>query len=637
MGVGLTPSGRRCPSCAAPLLADDLYCRACGTPTPTHVISRDEWAAVPQLESDDAALVRRVQKAVGDGFRVSRLLGQGGFGSVYAAHDLKLERDVAVKVLRPDALGSHASVERFQREARTIAQLRHPGIVPVYQVGEGEGLVWFVMPLIRGESIRSLLVQQKRVPVPEVRRILAETARALAAAHEAGVIHRDIKPENVMLEGWERRVQLMDFGISRSFHESKDSGLTEQGMIIGTVDYMSPEQASGTPIDHRSDIYSLGVVGYEMLAGKAPFAGDTPRQVLTRVIVDEPPNLAGARPDVPPDLAAAVMRCLAKDPSARWISAQELAQALEERIVPGGLTRLTPVGPARLTPAARAPASGPVAPLAPVTAVAPAQTRPSARTGARLRDQRIGLTLVAAVLVVVNWLETTVDNWIGARSRAVIELRHQAAHAMQWLEGHLSFAGHDATNALALYGYTVSYFFLFPALLVGIAVSLARRPTAGPYRLLVSATVIDYALSLPFFLFLPVPERWAFPESGAVLLSDRWSSYLIMAIRPMSGLDNCFPSSHTSLSVVAVLVAFTCGMRLRWAALALGLAVVGSTFVLGIHWIADIVGGLAVGILSTAIALRLEARRQSRLLAPASVRSASFTEVTTPITSPSSS
>lgn len=227
---------------------------------------------------------------------------------------------------------------------------------------------------------------------------------------------------------------------------------------------------------------------------------------------------------------------------------------------------------------------------------------------ARLISSRTGLCIVLAALLVVNWIETMGDNWIGMHWGRMVEWRHQTAHAMLWLEGHLSFAGHAATNVGAIYGYTAVYFFLFPALLLTIAVALTRRPTLAPFRLFVTATVIDYLVSLPFYAILPAPERWSVAESGAVMLSDRWTSNLISSIRPISGLDNCFPSFHTSLTVVAVLTAFVCGLRYRWSALALGTTVVCSTFVLGIHWLPDIVGGVAAGVLSTAIALRFEPR-----------------------------
>jgi len=194
---------------------------------------------------DSAAFQRRVQKAVGAGFEVQRLLGAGGFAAVYAARDAKLKRDVAIKVLRPELLVSASILERFQREAETIAGLRHPNIIPIYQVGEGEGLAWFVMPLVQGETLRATLEREGRLTVEEARRILVEAAAGLAMAHEAGVVHRDIKPENIMLEGRERRVLLMDFGIARALGTSAEGGLTGTGMVVGTPLYMSPEQASG--------------------------------------------------------------------------------------------------------------------------------------------------------------------------------------------------------------------------------------------------------------------------------------------------------------------------------------------------------------------------------------------------------
>ena len=207
-----------------------------------------------------------------------------------------------------------------------------------------------------------------------------------------------------------------------------------------------------------------------------------------------------------------------------------------------------------------------------------------------------------------NLVETWIETWLRDSAGVGRELGYQIAAAFHALEGWLSFEHHDATSSVAVYGYSISYFFLSPLLGLGVAWALARRRDISPFRVFCLAVAVAYAVSLPFFLFLPVPERWAYPLSEAVLLSDQWTSKLIEAIRPISGLDNCFPSFHVSLTVITVLAAYLFAVRLRTVVLALGATVVLSTFVLGIHWIPDMAAGLAVGVLSVAVAWRLDQR-----------------------------
>lgn len=286
----------------------------------------------------EAGFQERLQRALGEGFRLGDRLGRGGFALVYAATDEHLKRRVAVKVLRPELDDVPGARERFRREAEAVAALRHPNIIPIYSVGEAEGLAYFVMPLIEGGSLTDRLVREPRLGVEEARRILHEAATGLAVAHRAGIVHRDIKPDNILLDGPERRAVLTDFGIAKAV--GGDTGrLTQTGAVIGTPHYMSPEQASGErAIDHRSDIYSLGVVGYQMLAGEVPFNAATIAAVLVHHLTQAPAPLSARRPDCPADLAGVVMRCLAKTPEERFTTAENLLRALE---VPSatGLTR----------------------------------------------------------------------------------------------------------------------------------------------------------------------------------------------------------------------------------------------------------------------------------------------------------
>lgn len=247
----------------------------------------------------------------------------------------------------------------------------------------------------------------------------------------------------------------------------------------------------------------------------------------------------------------------------------------------------------------------------------------------RLLQSRRGLSALLAAVFAVNLIETSVETWLAARLPAIDARRLELARAAHWFEGHASFAGHELTNQVALLGYTTSYFFIFPLLLVGVGMSLARRPDVRPYRVFSLAIVVNYLVSLPFFLFFPVPERWWYPDSGAVVLSDLWSGRFIEVIRPISGLDNSFPSVHVSLTVLLVLASFAFRLRFRWSVLWLGLTVVLATLVLGIHWLADVIAGVAAGVLSVAAALRIDERLATvprSTLAPA----VSHTEATVP-------
>ncbi len=277
----------------------------------------------------EADLRASLQRALGDSYALGERLGQGGFASVYVATDTKLKRRVAVKVLREDLTEDPAARERFRREAEAVAALRHPNVIPIYGVGEAAGLAFIIMPLIDGGSVADRLACESPLPILEARRILREAASGLAAAHRAGIIHRDIKPDNMLLDGVDARVVLTDFGIAKAL-TGDARGLTQTGAVIGTPHYMSPEQASGERVlDVRSDIYSLGVVGFQLLAGQVPFNAATLAGVLVQHLTEAPPPVTRARPDCPPALATVITRCLAKSPEERWSSAEDLMAALD--------------------------------------------------------------------------------------------------------------------------------------------------------------------------------------------------------------------------------------------------------------------------------------------------------------------
>jgi len=299
----------------------------------------------------DRPLPARLAEALGDAYTIEGEVGRGGMGVVYRARDERLQRRVAIKVLPPELAFQQDIRQRFTREAQTAARLAHPHIVPIHSVGEGQGLVYFVMGYVDGESVAARIRRRGQLPVEEVRRIMRETADALSAAHALSVIHRDIKPDNILLEGTRGRVMVTDFGIAKALSATSGATLTGVGVAIGTPAFMSPEQAAGErTIDGRSDLYSLGIVTYQMLTGSLPFNAPSVAGILMKQITEPAPDLRKLRPDTPEDLALAVARCLEKDPENRWPTADALRRALESRNAgdyqPTGARRAS-LGPAR--------------------------------------------------------------------------------------------------------------------------------------------------------------------------------------------------------------------------------------------------------------------------------------------------
>jgi serine/threonine-protein kinase len=297
-------------------------------------------------------LVQRLSEALGGLYTIEGEIGRGGMGVVYRARDEKLKRRVAIKVLPPE-LAFQADIRaRFAREAETSARLSHPHIVPIFAVGEGNGLVYFIMGYVDGESLAGRIRRRGQLPPEEARRIMKETADALSAAHALSVIHRDIKPDNILLEGTRGRVMVTDFGIAKAMSSSSGGTLTSAGVAIGTPQFMSPEQAAGErEIDGRSDLYSLGVVTYQMLTGELPFNAPTVAGILMKQITEVAPSVADRRADAPEDLVLAVARCLEKDPESRWPTADALRRALENRTVTG----YRPTGASRARPSSAGP------------------------------------------------------------------------------------------------------------------------------------------------------------------------------------------------------------------------------------------------------------------------------------------
>lgn len=276
------------------------------------------------LDIDDASLLK---SALADRYVIEREIGSGGMATVYLARDIRHDRVVAIKVLRRE-LTAALGAERFHREISIAAQLRHPHILTLIDSGEANGFLYYVMPFVDGESIRSRLARSGALPISEATRILREVVDALVHAHKHGMIHRDIKPENVMVE--ERHALVLDFGVAKAMSgATSGKNLTTVGMSLGTPAYMAPEQATGeSDIDQRADIYAVGLLAYEMISGKPPFSG-TAQQVISAHVVTTPEPLSKVQPSCPPELSRIVMKCLEKRPTARYQTAEELLTALE--------------------------------------------------------------------------------------------------------------------------------------------------------------------------------------------------------------------------------------------------------------------------------------------------------------------
>jgi eukaryotic-like serine/threonine-protein kinase len=391
-----------CIKCHTPIPADSKFCLACGAdvtdPTGAGAAGRPSGPAKP-IPADD--LADRLKRVVQGKYQVKQLLGRGGMGAVFLAHDITLEREVAIKMLPPEMSHDTQLVGRFQREAKTAAKLDHPNIIPIYRVESEGGLNYFVMKYVPGRSLEDVLENEGPLPVDFVRSVLWEAAVALGHAHQRGVVHRDIKPANIMLDE-HGRVVLTDFGISKAVQAATQ--FTGTGMIIGTPHYMSPEQGKGAPVDGRADQYSLAVLGYRMLAGHLPFSGDSVHTILYKHIFEEAAPLKSVRADVPENISEAIAKAMGKDPAVRYGTMEAFATGLwPERpaAIPAGGGTPVPAGtggPRTPTPAQMAAASaatvagGATSPL-PKTARPP---RPPAK------KSRAGLFVGLAVVAVLG-------------------------------------------------------------------------------------------------------------------------------------------------------------------------------------------------------------------------------------------
>ncbi len=346
-----------CPNCGTPLAADAIFCHRCGRNFTVEMTARQTSAgtadAADRADAPDHDTLTRLRASLGNRYAIERELGRGGMATVFLAKDLKHEREVAIKVLHPD-LSASVGAERFEREIRLAAKLQHPNILGLYDSGSADGLLYYVMPFVKGESLRDRLDREHMLPVDDAIAIALQVGEALGYAHEQGVVHRDIKPENILLSGGHALVA--DFGIARAVSEGGDRKLTQTGMSMGTPYYMAPEQASGETVGPAADIYSLGCMLYEMLAGEPPFTGKNSMQIMARHAMEQVPSIRIVRNAVPEEVEEAIFAALGKVPADRPQTAAQFADLMG---MPVGTTatmramRMTPAANRRMTSGAQ--------------------------------------------------------------------------------------------------------------------------------------------------------------------------------------------------------------------------------------------------------------------------------------------
>jgi len=331
-----------CPECRYENPETSVQCEKCTTPLPlsdqTLATSGQGWS-VPAAEgiiSSTPLVQLSPGTSIGSRYEIVRLLGQGGMGAVYQAHDKELERQVAIKVIRADMAANPEILRRFKQELILARQITHKNVIRIYDLGQADGIKFITMEYIEGENLQSVLRRKKKIEPAEAANILAQVCRALEAAHHEGVIHRDLKPQNIMLDK-NGRAYVMDFGIARSM---LGAGMTQTGALIGTPDYMSPEQAKGQSLDARSDLFSMGIIFYEMLSGRVPFDADTTMGKLWKRTNEPARPLDELDKTIPRSLSDIVRKCLEIDPQMRFASAAELLQQIEIWQGPAAGTRI---------------------------------------------------------------------------------------------------------------------------------------------------------------------------------------------------------------------------------------------------------------------------------------------------------
>jgi len=383
-----------CLKCHTPLPDNSKFCFACG--------ADQTGGSAATTSAELAGLQGRLQRIVEGKYKIERMVGKGGMGAVFLAHDLTLDREVAIKVLPPDISQDPKVIQRFQQEAKTAAKLDHTNIIPIYRVESEGGLNYFVMKYVAGTSLEDVLEQHKQTLTADyIQRVLWEAACALGHAHQRGIVHRDVKPANIMFDH-DGRVMLTDFGISKALQAA--SGFTGTGMIIGTPHYMAPEQAKGQQVDGRADQYSMGVVGYRMITGQLPFGGDSVHTILYKHIFEPAPRTSSIRQDMPPHLSESISRALAKEPEQRYPTMEDFATAVWPEQPVSAPTKGAKGSATTRRPPPRT--RGPVTADTP-TEVTNAPTTPIPRSGMKVgagapKKSRAGLFVGVAVVAVAG-------------------------------------------------------------------------------------------------------------------------------------------------------------------------------------------------------------------------------------------
>jgi predicted Ser/Thr protein kinase len=389
--TGAAGSTMECLKCHTPLPDNSKFCYACGADVTGGTGATTSAGAIE-------GLMQRLQRLVEGKYQITRMLGKGGMGAVFLAHDLTLEREVAIKVLPPDISMDEHVVKRFQQEAKTAAKLDHTNIIPIYRVESEGGLNYFVMKYIAGTSLEDVLEQTQPLTIDYIQRVLWEAACALGHAHQRGVVHRDVKPANIMFDH-DGRVMLTDFGISKALQAA--SGFTGTGMIIGTPHYMAPEQAKGAAVDGRADQYSLAVVGYRMVTGELPYVGDSVHTILYKHIFEEVPRVSIKRADTPEFLVTALSRALSKEPAQRFPTMEEFATGVwpEQPVAaPKAGQRASHRRPPPRTGAGVAPSDAPTVTTAPTTPM----PRAAMKVGSAKKKPGMGVFVGIAVVAVAG-------------------------------------------------------------------------------------------------------------------------------------------------------------------------------------------------------------------------------------------
>lgn len=334
-----------CDNCSTPLPPGSKYCSTCGTPVPDA-----EGGAQQSVGNGFPTDLRHaLQMATQGEYEMHHELGRGGMGRVFLAREISLDRLVALKVLPPSLMFDEKLVERFKREARLVAQLHHPNIISIFRVYHSHNLIYYTMHYVPGRTLGQVMRTSPVLPLPEVERVLTEAADGLSYAHKRGVVHRDVKPGNILLDG-ERHIHLTDFGIAKAL--SQTTQLTDTGAVIGTPQYMAPEQYEGKEVDGRADQYSLAVVGYQLLVGHCPFESESMKQLLYQHLFTPPRPVNTIRPETPMPLRDAIHKALSKDPSDRFDSMEDFKAAIEGKGPPIFVSWIDapPSGPGALRP-----------------------------------------------------------------------------------------------------------------------------------------------------------------------------------------------------------------------------------------------------------------------------------------------